>query len=76
MTRGSTQLGRTTDPSHTSVVARSLEEKEAIKAGRRKQMNKFGARETTYIASLTRAAPVKLFGLMPQQSRLKAPASL
>jgi hypothetical protein len=35
----------------TNVVAHSIEE-QAIKAGRRKQMNKFGVRKTTVLASL------------------------
>ena len=52
MTRGSAQPDRTTGPSHKSVVANSIEEMEAIKASRRKQMNKFDARGTTDILSL------------------------
>ena len=48
----------------------------AIKTGCRKQMNKFGARGTTDIVSLAQAAPVRLFGLMSRQSRLKAPSGL
>jgi hypothetical protein len=51
MTRGSAQPDRTTGPSHTNVVANSVEEIEAIKTSRRKQLNKFRARGTTDIVS-------------------------
>jgi hypothetical protein len=36
-------------------------------------MDKFGARGTTDIISLTRAAPVKLFGLMPRKAFERRP---
>jgi hypothetical protein len=38
----------------TNVVVHSIEEAQAIKADRRKQMNKFGVRRTTVLAPLTR----------------------
>jgi hypothetical protein len=56
MTRGSALIGqparRIQESLHTRVVANSIEEMEAIKASRRKRMNKFGARRTTDIVSL------------------------